>query len=111
MTACQSVSSSGWADAAVILTALGALVFVASYAWTTRGAWRDSIMGWHVMTFMVAILAVSALAVVAIIWGTDWPHRNTIRTAAWGVIAACIWWRVILLYRVQHRPAKHERRT
>lgn len=103
MTPCQQVSASPWANAAVIATALGALLFVASYAWTTRGAWRTTIMGKHVMTFMAAILLVSGLAVAAIIFGSDWPHRNVIRTAAWGLIAACIWWRVFLLYRVQHR--------
>ncbi len=103
MTTCQPVSASPWANAAVLLTALGALVFVCSYGWTTRGAWRTTIMGKHVMTFMSAILLVSCLAVAGIVWGTDWPHRNAIRTGAWGLIAACIWWRVALLYRVQHR--------
>jgi hypothetical protein len=103
MTSCQPVSTSLWTDAAIMLTALGALVFVVSYAWTTRGAWRHSVMGKHVMTFMSAILAVSILAVIGVVWGTDWPHRNAIRTAAWGLIGACIWWRVFLLYRVQHR--------
>lgn len=103
MNTCQPVVSSPWADAAVIATALGALVFVCSYAWTTRGAWRHTPMGRHVMTFMVSILAVSVMAVAAVIWGTDWPHRTVIRTAAWGLIAGCIWWRVVILFRVQHR--------
>jgi hypothetical protein len=105
VTSCQTVSSSLWTDAAVFFTALGALVFVVSYAWTTRGAWRDSIMGKHVMSFMAAILAVCLLAVIGIIWGTDWPYRNAIRSAAWATIGACIWWRVWLLIRVQHRDS------
>lgn len=99
---CQAVSSSPWADAAVIATALGALVFVVSYAWSTRGAWRDSAIGQNVMALTSVILLVSCLAVAAVIWGTDWPARNLIRTLAWGSIAACIWWRVFLLYRAQH---------
>lgn len=103
MTPCQSVSSSPWTNLAVALTAAGALVFVVVYAWTTRGAWRDSAVGRNVMTFMSAIMIVSALAVAGIIWGTDWPHRNLIRTVAWGSIAACIWWRVAILIRVQQR--------
>jgi hypothetical protein len=100
---CQAVSSSPWTDAAVIFTALGALVFVVSYAWQTRGAWRDSIMGKHVMTFMAAILLVCLLAVAGVIWGTDWPYRNAIRAGAWALVGGCIWWRVVLLFRVQHR--------
>jgi hypothetical protein len=97
---CQPITSLP-ASAAVFATALGALVFVVSYAWTTGGAWRSTMIGRHVMTFMTVILALSVLAVVAVIWGSDWPYRNVIRTAAWGVFAACIWWRVWLLFRVQ----------
>lgn len=103
MTSCQPVSTSLWTDAAIIITALGALVFVVSYAWKTRGAWRDSPVGLNVMAFMSSVLVVSTLAVAGVIWGTDWPYRNVIRTAAWGLIAACIWWRVVILFRIQHR--------
>lgn len=103
MNTCQTVSTSPWADAAIIVTALGALVFVASYAWTTRGSWRHSSVGLNVMALMAVILIVSALAVSSIIWGTNWPHRDLIRFVAWGLVAACIWWRVVILYAVQHR--------
>jgi membrane associated rhomboid family serine protease len=102
VSTCQPVFSSPWANVAVVLTAAGALVFVCSYAWLTRGAWRTSVMGKHVMTFMVAILIVSLLAVAGIIWGTNWPYRTAIRTAAWGLIGGCLWWRVFLLFHVQH---------
>lgn len=103
MNACQAPALSPWTSAAVIFTALGALFFVASYAWTTRGAWRDSATGLNVMAFMSAILVVSSLGVAAIVWGADWPFRNEIRTAAWSLIGSIIWWRVVILYRVQHR--------
>lgn len=102
MNSCQTVSSP-WTNLAVILTAVGALVFVVSYASTTRGAWRGSVLGWNVMAFMTVIAVVSALAVAAIIWGTDWPHRDVVRGVAWSLIAACIWWRVVILFRVQRR--------
>lgn len=105
--ACQQVSSSPWADAAVIFTTLGALAFVVLYATSTRGAWKDSNVGINVMVLMAAILAASCLAAAAIIWGTDWPYRNVIRTVAWGAIGSCIWWRVVLLYRVQHCTHDH----
>lgn len=103
MAICQTASSSPWSDAAVIFTAAGALVFVLAYAITTRGAWHRSMVGINVMSFMAAIAVVSALAVVAIIWGTNWPGRDVIRTVAWGLIGSIIWWRVALLLRVQHR--------
>jgi hypothetical protein len=94
---------SAWSSAAIIFTALGALVFVCAYAWTTRGAWRDTVVGLNVMAFMSAILIVSALAVAAIIWGTNWPYRDAIRFSAWSLIGAIIWWRVIILFKVQRR--------
>jgi predicted TIM-barrel fold metal-dependent hydrolase len=92
-----------WANAAVIATFAGALTFVALYAWRTRGAWRVTSVGRNVMALMSVILVVSALAVAAIIWGTDWPHRNAVRFVAWSLVAVCIWWRVVILWRVQHR--------
>jgi hypothetical protein len=101
---CQVVASSPWANVAIVATALGALVFVVSYAVMTRGAWRRSPVGLNVMAFMAAVLVVSLLAVAAIVWGTNWPHRDVIRTAAWSLIAVCIWWRVLILFRVQHTP-------
>lgn len=103
MTSCQVVSSSIWADAAIIATLLGALVFVVAYSWRTRGAWKDSAVGMNVMAFMVSVLIVATLATIGVFWGTDWPNRNVVRTLAWGLIAACIWWRVAILFRVQHR--------
>lgn len=96
-------SGSFWVNAAIVATFAGALVFVASYAWRTRGAWRDSAVGRNVMALMSVIVVVSALAVAAIIWGTDWPHRNAVRFVAWSLVAVCVWWRVVILWRIQHR--------
>lgn len=104
MNGCQPPPTDPWTAAAIILTALGAVVFVISYAWTTRGNWRRNPLGWNVMLFMLAIAIVSSLAVAGVLWGTDWPHREIIRPVAWAMIGACIWQRVILLYRVQHQP-------
>lgn len=104
MNACQVVSSP-WANAAVVATFLGALTFVVLYAWSTRGAWWSSTLGRNVMTLMGALLVVASLAVAALIWGTNWPYRDAIRTAAWTVIAVPIWWRVAILIRVQ-RPER-----
>jgi hypothetical protein len=88
---------------AIIATALGALVFVTSYAWLTRGNWKHSLMGLHVMAFMIVILTVSSLAVATLFFGTEWPYRDYIRAGAWGMVAGVIWWRVVLLFRAQHR--------
>lgn len=99
MNTCQSADPSLWADAAIIATMLGALTFVIVYAVTAR--WWATTMGRHVMTFMAAILVVAFLATLTIFYGTSWPHRDAIRTAAWGAIAACLWWRVFILIKAQ----------
>lgn len=103
MNTCQSPPLSPWTSVAIVFTAVGALLFVVSYAWTTRGAWRSTAVGMNVMSFTASILVISLLGVVAIILGTDWPYRDAVRTGAWSLIGACIWWRVVILYRVQHR--------
>ena len=90
-------------NAAVIATAVGALAFVVSYAWLTRGAWRATAVGRNVMALMAVILIVSALAVAGIMWGRDWPHRDLIRFVAWSAVAVVVWWRVVILYRVHRR--------
>lgn len=109
-TSCAPMGGSLWTNAAVIATAVGALVFVVSYAVLTRGAWRSTVVGKNVMTLMVVITVVSALAVSAIVFGTDWPHRDLIRTAAWGAVAASVWWRVVILFRVQRGDPAGPRR-
>lgn len=86
---------------AILATFAGALVFVASYAWLTRGAWRRTPVGVNVMTLMAVITIVSSLAVIGIFAGRDWPGRDLIRGLAWSAVAACIWWRVALLRRAQ----------
>ncbi len=88
---------------AIVATALGTLAFVLSYAWLTRGNWKHSMMGIHVMTFMIVILVVTSLAVAAAFFGSDWPYRDWIRVGAWSLVASVIWWRVVLLFLAQHR--------
>lgn len=90
-------------SAAIILTAIGALVFVVSYVRLTHGAWRRSAVGQNVMALTAVILVVSLLAVSAIVLGVDWPYRNAIRAGAWYAVAAVVWWRVALLFRAQRR--------
>lgn len=94
-------------DVAVLATFAGALAFVGMYARMTRGGWRASTMGRHVMVFMIVITIVSSLAVASIFFGTAWPYRDLIRGLAWSAVAACIWWRVLLLRRAQrgHRDS------
>lgn len=102
-TCVTAAGGTPWSDAAVIATFLGAFVFVVAYAWTTRGGWRSNVVGVNVMILMASMTLVSALAVIGVFYGTAWPHREVIRTAAWGLIGVCVWWRVVILFLVQKR--------
>jgi len=103
VTSCQASSMTPSLAVAIVVTFLGALAFVVSYAWRTRGVWRASAVGRNVMALMSVILVVSALGVTAVFFGSDWPFRNQVRSAAWWAVAACVWWRVVILWRIQHR--------
>lgn len=103
---CQVVTSSPFADAAVIATALGALAFVIAYAIRSHGAWRGNGVGQNIMAFMVVVLIVSSLAVVSIFFGRDWPARELVRGTAWGAVAFVVWWRVVLVWTLHPRKKR-----
>lgn len=90
------------ADAMVIATFLGALVFVIAYL---HRNWRSTAIGRNVMALMAIIAIVSALAVSSIVFGHNWPARDLIRALAWGSVAGAVWWRVVLLWHTPGRTA------
>lgn len=95
------------ANVMVLATLAGALTFVITYA--RLAPWRSTAVGRNVMSFMTAIVIVSTLAATNLLFGLDWPFRDTIRALSWGSIAAIIWWRVALVVRAQALPGRHER--
>lgn len=83
---------------AVLAAAVPLIAFPITYQITTRGAWRKSVMGRHLMAFMGALGAVMVLTVWGMFAG-DLPRW--IGPVAWLVIASVSWWRLLLLLSMQ----------
>ncbi|WIM97713.1 hypothetical protein ACTOB_001261 [Actinoplanes oblitus] len=97
------------ANVMVLATLAGALTFVITYA--RLAPWRSTPVGRNVMSLMAVIVIVSTLAAANLLFGLDWPYRDTIRALSWGSIAAIIWRRVALVVRAQTLPGRHEQRS
>jgi len=98
-------------NAGTVLTAVGALAcfyFVAAYQWETRGSWRKTAGGKHVMGFTAVLGAFFGLVFAARVWpsypGRDWISLVVFAAAVWQVL-----WRNVLLYVAQH-PQRQSRR-
>lgn len=90
--------SIAWA-ALTILGFVGALTFVVLYAVTARD-WHHSPVGQNLMAMaavLAGLLGLSVAAYVVDIWPVLW-------LGGMASLDAVLWWRVWLLWRVQHRP-------
>lgn len=86
---------------AAVFMLVSAVAFVLSpivYAVRTRGAWRDTVEGWHFMSYMGVMALVLTLAVWSVFFG---PLPEWVRPLIWGAIATVAWWRLFILLRVK----------
>lgn len=86
--------------AAVFAAALGATLFCVRFAVTTRGAWRRTPLGRHLMFFTAAVAVAELLSVVRVLFG-DWPYRRAVLLVLFTAVAALSWQRWALLEREQ----------
>ncbi len=75
-----------------------AAAFVGRYALT---AWWRSDMGWHIMCFMIAVVALLGLGVAREAFGAEWTGRSGVRLVAYMVINFLISWRLWMLVKAQ----------
>ena len=83
--------------ALMLVAAAALMLFPPCYHLTTRGAWRRSAMGVHLMSFMGVLGLVMCFAVANVVF--DLP--SWVRPLTWLLIAVVSWWRLILLFVVQ----------
>lgn len=84
-----------------VIAGIGALVFVVAYL--LRSRWWVNMAGRNMMAFMFVALVLIGITVYVRFTGErlhDW-----VRVAAWALLSAVIWWRVVILLRVQSVPA------
>lgn len=89
-------------DFLLVVSAVALIAFPFAYHLITRGHWRDSVMGRHLMAFMAVLAFVMATALFAIAY--DLPEW--VRTVRWLLVAVVSWWRLILLFVVQMRDER-----
>lgn len=80
----------------------GCMYFVAAYWAMTRGAWRQSPVGRHLMAFTFNLGVLLGLVVAARVWG-DYPMRVYLSALFFGAFVIQIVYRCVLLHRAQHR--------
>ena len=83
----------------LVVAAVALIAFPFCYHLTTRGAWARSMMGWHLMSFMGVLGVVMTFAVLNFVFTLP----TWVRPLTWALIGAVAWWRLVLLFVVQHR--------
>jgi hypothetical protein len=82
----------------LLVAAVALIAFPICYHVTTRGAWRGTRVGVHLMAFMGVLGMVMLFAIANFVFDLpDW-----VRPFAWLCIAVVSWWRVVLLFVIQH---------
>lgn len=85
-----------------VLLAVAAVALIAfpfAYHLTTHGNWRKSSMGWHLMSHD----AVFGLVITFAILNFVFELPSWVRPLTWFLVGVVAWWRLILLFVVQHR--------
>jgi hypothetical protein len=92
----------GWidsvGDAGYFVAVVGANLFVILYLVLAR-FWRSG-SGWHIFSFMVVIALILNHSVVSIYF-PHYPGRDVVRAILYPLLAAVIFWRVVILLFVQ----------
>lgn len=97
------MSAVGIGSALLALTAAINTACVVAYGWTTRGGWRDSEMGRHLMCFMCSEAAILDLSVVRMVaGGAGWPDPvwfRVLRLVVFVTLPVVMGWRLAIIVR------------
>jgi phosphoglycerol transferase MdoB-like AlkP superfamily enzyme len=100
-------------DAALVLFVgefIGCVVFCVLFGRKWR-RWLHTRMGPNLFFFMFALAVLQGIAVLRLIFPLEWidAHAVTVRFWSFLVLNVVVWWRVVILIRVQHEDAVEER--
>lgn len=87
-----------------VVAFLGFVAFSLLYA--LRSPWRSTSVGRNAMALMVVGAVLMGLGVLRMILGGEWfdRHRDFVRLVSYSLISYVVWWRVILLIKLQRPP-------
>ena len=103
-------------DWLVIGSAVLAVACPVAFQWTTRGAWRDTAIGWHLMSFMLAIAAVLVQAAIRLVCDDflgvgDPVWFQRLRVAVFVSIPIVLAWRLVEILRPYRTPSERREDT
>lgn len=94
---------------------IGCFVFCVLFGFRSHRWWRTR-MGPNLFAMMFVLTVLQGIAVLRLVFPAEWITANAILVRFWSFLSLFIvvWWRVILLWRIQHEDAatmKHQRDT
>ena len=90
------------ATAAAIVSALAGWGFVLAYQVRTRGAWRRTALGWHLMTFTACIALIFSFIVLIRVIG-PWSWLPVAAVALYWLVALLLVQRFVLMLLATRR--------
>lgn len=84
---------------ALVIIALPAAVLYALIYGTQTRWWRDWI-GWALLTKAVGMSIVLTYTALFLVFGPDYPYRDTIRNVGMAIVATGLWLALIAMVRV-----------
>jgi hypothetical protein len=103
------VNFNDYNDWATVMIALGwpvLTIFILLYG--LRSPWRSTAAGRALMQLAVALWLLYALGAANAAWGNDWPYRGVLRAIVFTTTTASFVRLLVLLVRIQRRPAIEE---
>lgn len=88
--------------ALVALGFLGSLLFPVLYHVGSRGGWRRSEMGRHLMVFSLAV-GYALLALLSRITLGDYPGRGFVNFSAMIALVGAVWWRSFIYVKLRRK--------
>lgn len=89
----------------VALGALGSLLFPVLYHVGSRGRWRHTEMGRHLMAFSLAV-GYALLALLSRITFGDYPGRGFVNFSAMLALVGVVWWRSAIYVKLRRKERK-----
>lgn len=73
-----------------------------------RSDWSSTPVGRNAMAFMGACWLLLGLSFIRLISGDAWfeLHRDVLRLVSYLILSSVVWWRVVLLIKLQRRPRR-----
>jgi hypothetical protein len=100
-----------FADIITYGTFVVAVLFIAGYAWWSRGKWHETVMGWHLMSIAASEALVFGFLASAHFFPGMARHEwfRWLYLSCVASIGLVTLWRLVILWIVYHPRGRHER--